>query len=205
MAHQDGLAEESLRSLAIDDLRPIDRLALGRRRHPGPSRSAGVGLVSMAVTIGWRTPVAVDALVHRPWLLAVEAGSLVAVGIGLWLEIVESPPLVPRLARPHRIALAAVSMWVIWVLAYLVGLSHGSWYHAFSHHAGTGLSVSADQQLATGVMWVVSAGVFIPVVYWNLLRWLQSEDDPDDELHRLIREERIRGRGVGPVTDPGSS
>ena len=141
---------------------------------------------------------AVDALARHRWLVLVEAATLVAVGVGLWLELVESPPLVPRLPRPGRVALAAVSMWTVWILAYLVGLSHASWYPAYPHHAGTGFSLSADQQLTTGMMWFVSACAFIPVVYWNLIRWLQSEEDPDDELHHLMRQERIRGRTLGP-------
>jgi hypothetical protein len=85
-------------------------------------------------------------------------------------------------------------MWTIWVLAYLVGLSHGSWYPAYVHHPGRGFSLSADQQLTTGTMWFVSGCAFIPVVFWNLIRWLQSEEDPDEELHRLVRQERTRCR-----------
>ncbi len=177
-------------------LRPVDRLARGRRRHPEAVRSACFFALYLAGAILWRTPASVNALVRHPWLAAVEAVTLVAVGAGLWLELVESPPLIPRLSRPHRVALAAVSMWAIWILAYLVGLSHASWYHAFTHHAGTGLSLSADQQLTTGMMWFISGCAFIPVVFWNLIQWLQSEEDPDEELHHLLRVERIRGRTV---------
>ncbi len=179
------------------DLGPVDRLARGRRRHPEALRSAGFFALYLAGAILWRLPATVNALVRHPWLVAMEAVSLVAVGIGLWLELVESPPLLPRLSRPHRVALAAVSMWTVWILAYLVGLSHASWYHAFAHHAGSGLSLSADQQLTTGMMWFISGCAFIPVVFWNLVQWLQSEEDPDEELHHLLRVERIRGR-TGP-------
>jgi cytochrome c oxidase assembly factor CtaG len=120
--------------------------------------------------------------------------TLLVAGIGIWLELVESPPLVPRLSRPNRVALAAVCMWTIWILAYLVGLSHVAWYHAYLHHPGQGLSLSADQQLTTGTMWLVSGCAFIPVIFWNLVRWLQSEEDPDEEMHALVRLERTRGR-----------
>ena len=178
------------------DLRPVDRLAQGRRRHPEALRSACFAGVYLAAAILWRIPPSVNALARHPWLVALEAVCLVPAGIGLWLELVESPPLVPRLSRPHRVALAAIAMWTIWVLAYLVGLSHASWYHAYAHRAGAGLSLFADQQLTTGTMWVVSACAFIPVVYWNLIRWLQSEEDPDEEMHRLVRQERTRGRVV---------
>jgi hypothetical protein len=29
-----------------------------------------------------------------------------------------------------------------------------------------------------------------------MIQWLQSEEDPDEELHHLLRVERIRGRTV---------
>lgn len=181
----------------VDPPGPIDRLAQGRRRHSEALRTLLFFGLYLAGAIIWRTPLAVNALARHPWLVGAEAVTLLVAGIGLWLELVESPPLVPRLSRPSRIALAAVSMWTIWVLAYLVGLSHASWYHAYPHHPGSGFSLSADQQLTTGLMWFVSACAFVPVVYWNLIRWLQSEEDPDDELHHLVRQERIRGRTLG--------
>ncbi len=188
---------------AAAGLGPVDRLARCRRRHPEALRSAGFAGLYLAGAVAWRIPPSVNALQRHPWLVALEAVTLVPVGMGLWLELVESPPLTPRLSRPHRVALAAVSMWAIWVLAYLVGLSHASWYHAYVHHAGSGLSLSADQQLTTGLMWFISGCAFIPVVFWNLIRWLQSEEDPDEELHRLLRQERIRGRTVeGGSTSP---
>jgi cytochrome c oxidase assembly factor CtaG len=177
---------------------PLDRVAEGRRRHPEVMRTAGFAFLYLIGAILWRASFAVNALRSRPWLSVVEAVTLIAVGIGLWLELVESPPLSPRSTRPSRVALAAISMWVIWILAYLVGLSHGSWYQAYPHHAGSGLSLVADQQLATGMLWFVSACAFVPVVYWNLIRWLQSEENPDEELHQLLRQERIRGRTLGP-------
>lgn len=177
-------------------LKPIDRLARGRRRHPEAIRSVFFAGLYLAGAVLWRIPASVDALARHPWLVVFEAATLVAVGVGLWLELVESPPLVPRLSRPNRIALAAVSMWIIWVLAYLMAMSHASWYPAYVHHAGSGLSLSADQQLGTGMMVVISGCAFVPVVFVNLIRWLQAQEDPDEELQRVLRTERIRGRTV---------
>jgi cytochrome c oxidase assembly factor CtaG len=186
--------DEGIMTAPASSLLPIDRLALGRRHHPEAMRSVAFVALFLAGAVGWRIPPTVDALARHPWLAGVEAATLLAVGAGLWLELVESPPLVPRLSRPHRVALAAVCMWTIWVLAYLVGLSHVSWYQAYGHHPGVGLSLSADQQLTTGTMWFISGCAFIPVVFWNLIRWLQSEEDPDEELHRLVRQVQSRQR-----------
>ncbi len=180
--------------IAPAGLGPVDRLALGRRRHPEPLRAVAFAGTFLVVAVLWRIPPTVDALAHHPVLVVVEAVTLVVAGLGLWLELVESPPLTPRLPRPHRVAMAAVVMWVIWVVAYLVGLSHGAWYHGYDHTAAHGISISADQQLTTGIIWALTGIAFVPVVFWNLVRWLQAEEDPDDELYRLIRQERIRGR-----------
>ena len=188
--------------VAPDGLRSVDRMALGRKRHPDPWRAVVAAGVFLAAVVLWRIPLTVDALARHPWLAVVEAATLVPTGIALWLELVESPPLSPRLTRPHRVAVAAVVMWVIWVLAYLVGLSHGAWYHGFDHTMATGISVSADQQLTTGVVWKVSGAAFVPVVFWNLIFWLQSEEDPDGEMYRLMRQERTRVQGQ--VSDQGT-
>jgi cytochrome c oxidase assembly factor CtaG len=173
-------------------LQAADALAQSRKRHPEVLRSAAFAVLFAVGVIIWRIPPMVNALASHPWLLAVEAITLLVVGIGLWLELIDSPPLKPRLSRPNRIGLAALSMWTIWVLAYLVGLSHASWYHGYAHVAGGGFSLSADQQLTTGVMWFISGCAFIPVIFWNLVRWLQSEESPDEELRHLVRMERIR-------------
>jgi cytochrome c oxidase assembly factor CtaG len=184
-------------------LRPIDRLALGRRHHTEPWRAVVVAGAYLGVVVLWRIPLTVDALARHGWLALVEAVTLVPAAVAVWLELVESPPVSPRLTRPHRVGMAAVVMWVIWVLAYLVGMAHGAWYDGFDHTVATGMSVSADQQLTTGIIWMVSGLAFVPVVFWNLIYWLQSEEDPDDELNRLFREERARGRtvdhGAGPA------
>jgi len=186
--------------VAPEGLRLVDRLALRRRGHSEPWRAVVSAVVFLAVVVVWRVPPPVGALAHHWWLALVEAATLVPAGMVLWLELVESPPLTPRLSRPHRVAMSAVVMWVVWVLAYLVGLSHGAWYHGYDHSLATGISVSADQQLTTGVIWIISGAAFVPVVFWNLIFWLHSEEDPDDELHRLIRQERFRGRSLDQST-----
>jgi cytochrome c oxidase assembly factor CtaG len=128
----------------------------------------------MAAVIAWRTPGAVDAIERHQWLVALQAVSLAAVGVALWRELVGSGPIAPL--RPFRAVLAAVAMWTVWVVAYVAGFSATSWYVAFHHFAGRGLSAAADQQFATGVLWLAASLSFMPVVFWNVLAWLRSED-----------------------------
>jgi hypothetical protein len=106
------------------------------------------------------------------------------------LELVDSPPLVPRSGPLRRAVLAAVVMWVFWVDAYVVGLSNADWYRNFHHVAGHGLSAAADQQVAAAVLWFVAAAMFVPIVFWSALQWIRSEENPDAELYRLTKVER---------------
>ncbi len=170
--------------------RVADRIAAAHRRHPVMARSIAYVVLEAAVVVGWRVPAGVDALARHGWLSLVEAVTLVGAGMGLWIELVDSPPFAPRLSRPYRIAVAAIAMWTIWVTAYLVGLSHVSVYRAYVHLAGRDLSVSADQSITTGVLWFTSLCAFLPVIFANFVIWLRGDDDPDDALYRLVNDGR---------------
>ena len=136
-------------------------------------------------------------------MVPLEGVSLLVFGLGLWLELTTSPPLVPRSGYLRRAVLAAFVMWAFWILAYVVGLSNHDFYRNFPHVAG-GLSAAADQQIASAVVWFVAAASFVPVIFWNALMWLKTDEDPDTELLALARAERRRG--VPPVTgSPGGA
>lgn len=181
--------------VVLEGPRIADRVTARRRRHPEVARSLGYLALDTAVVVAWRVPTSVDALARHGWLSLVEALTLMAGGIGLWLELLDSPPFVARLARPARIAVAAIAMWTIWVTAYLVGLSNASVYRAYDHVAGHQLSLSADQSLTTGILWLTSLCAFLPVIFSNLALWLRSDEDPDDALHRLVRNGRRSAGG----------
>ena len=185
-------------------------LAQRRRRYSELWRSVGFVLLYGLVMVWWFTPMSVRATWSHPWLRVIEAVTLIAGGIGLWLELAESPPLAPRVGGLRSVVLGTAAMWLVWIEAYLLGLSHSSWYRSFGHVGGHGLSQAADQQLAAVVLWFIAALVFVPVIFWNAMRWLQSEQDPDHELRRLMREERRdpgdlmqRRRGAAPREGDG--
>jgi hypothetical protein len=79
----------------------------------------------------------------------------------------------------------------------VVGLSERDFYRNF-HHAAGGLSAGADQQIASAVLWFVAAASFVPVIFWNALMWLKTDEDPDTELLALMRA--ARRRGTPPMT-----
>jgi cytochrome c oxidase assembly factor CtaG len=192
-SHEDHVVDADGLRLSPTRPRLIDRVTIGRARASHQRRAVLVAGLFAGLTIFWRVAPVVDYLVRHRWLAVIEALSLLALGIPLFTNLIESPPMTPGTLRPYRIGISAGVMWVAWVVAYLDGMSHSSWYHAFHHVAGQGISLSADQQLSAGFIWLVSAAVFIPIVFWNLVYWLQSEEDPNDELQRLVRDERTRG------------
>ena len=171
----------------------VDRWVRARVNQPGRRRAVVLVIVFVLQSIIWRSAPVVNALTRHPWLAIVESLTLIGNGVLMWMELVESPPFSPGTSRPYRIGMAAALMWTIWVIAYLEAMSSGAWYSAFHYVSGVGVSRPADQQLTAGLMWLISAGAFLPLVFWNLIQWLQNEDDPDDELYRLVRQERTQG------------
>ena len=171
----------------------LDRLAHARSSGAYQQSAVFVAIGFAALTIAWRSAPAVDYLARHAWLSVIESMTLLLAGLALFSHLVQSPPLSPGIPRPYRIGISAGVMWSAWVVAYLDAMSHSSWYDAYRHVAGRGVSLSADQQLSAGFIWFISAAVFVPIVFWNLIHWLQSEEDPNEELVQLIREERTRG------------
>jgi cytochrome c oxidase assembly factor CtaG len=186
---------------------PLDRLAVVRRQQTSFLRAAGFLAVFIAAGVAWRLPPVVDALARHPALVAAELVTQLAAGTGLWLELVSSPPLAPRLPNPHRAAIAALAMWSTWAVAYVLGLSNHGVFHGYDP-AGGALSAVADQQITVALVWAVSAFCFMPVVFVALLTWLSGNGDPDAELQRLARDERqrpvVRGWGRPARGRPGS-
>ena len=179
-----GLAAQPGRSPSSQPLGPADRLAEGRRRHRQLARALGFIGVDVAAVVAWMTPPAVECGRRAPLAGPGGGGHPPRLGIGLWLELVESPPLPPARVRFGGPSWPPPFMWTFWAAAYVIGLSNKTWYPSFHHVAGHGLSAAADQQIAVAVLWLVAAVMFVPVVFWNALRWIRDEADPDAELDR---------------------
>jgi cytochrome c oxidase assembly factor CtaG len=162
-----------------------DRVARSRSRRSGGLRAWAVLGTFMLAAIVWRVPALVDALARHPVLALVELATLFPAGCLLWLELVASPPLLPRISRPLRALFAAISMWTIWVLAYIMGFSQAGWAAVYAHHSGLAVTPAADQQIATGILWAVPALCCVPVIFASLLSWLTDSSDPDVELREI--------------------
>ena len=157
-----------------------DRLAAGRRRRPSFVRAAGFLAWWVGICLCWRLPPVLDALARHPALSLAGLATLVPAGVGLWLELVNSPPLAPRLTRPRRAAIAALAMWSIWVIAYVLGFAGGAVVHAYDG-LGSSLSTVVDQEITVFVLWLAAACCFVPVIFVSLLTWLKDGADPGEE------------------------
>jgi cytochrome c oxidase assembly factor CtaG len=174
-----------------------DRLAVARRRHPSIAGSMAFLVLFAGVSLIWRLPTVVNALAGNEALTVLEMASLLVAGTGLWLEIATSPPLMPRGAGPQRAVIAALAMWFIWIMAYILGFATDAVFHAYSR-AGGGLGPVTDQALATWSMWLVAGLCFAPVVFIATLGWLRDGEHPDAELERVADEvglPAVRGWG----------
>jgi cytochrome c oxidase assembly factor CtaG len=178
-----------------------DRVADRRRRHRELPWALACMVAGLGVAAAWHAPGAVATVARGAWAPVVEAVTLLVGGVVLWLELVSSPPLEPRSGHLRRAVLAALAMWVYWIQAYIVGLSNRGFYQSF-HHVSGGLSGGADGEIASVVLWAVATAAFIPVIFWNALTWLQSEEDPDTEVLRMFKAERRRGTAPSLVAPP---
>jgi cytochrome c oxidase assembly factor CtaG len=174
-----------------DRAQPADRLAMARRQNRSFVRSMAFLALFAGMSIIWRLPAAVDALARNQALAVGEMASLVIAGTGLWLEIAPSPPLRPRGLGPQRAAIAALAMWFIWIIAYILGFANHPVFPAY-RRTGGGLNPVTDQALATWLLWLIAGLCFAPVVFTAALGWLRDTENPDAELGRVANEGGLR-------------
>jgi len=167
-----------------------DRLAARRVDRPSFVRAVGFGAWWVGVCVCWRLPPVLDVLARHPALILAELATLSSAGIALWLELVSSRPLTPRLSRPQRAAIAALAMWSTWAIAYILGFAGGPVVHAYDG-VGSSLSAVADQELAAFVLWLAAACCFVPVIFVALLTWLRDGADSGEAPARA----GVRGWG----------
>jgi cytochrome c oxidase assembly factor CtaG len=178
---------------------------LGASWVPRPARlplpgAAAVAVVFIGVCLAWRVPLTLDALARHPALRVPEFVTLLLAGLALWLQLVGSPSSPPRLARPQRAALAAVPMWSVWVIAYVLGFAN----HAVvsGYEVPGSLGAVTDQEITAIMTWAISAACFIPVIAVTLLTWLRDGGGPGPGTASERRAARgtlvVRGWGREP-------
>lgn len=155
---------------AVGAARAADRRGRGWRAWP-----VAVTVAFSVALWGWHVPALYDAALRYSAVYAAEVLCYLGLGIALWLQLIGSGPLQPRLRPLQRVALAVGTLASTSVLA--IGLVFGSWL-LYPAYAGTGhrtFGVVADQQVGGGVLWTLSLVPFFAVAVALLVGWLNEE------------------------------
>ncbi len=171
--------------------RLVRRAEAGWRRPPFVA-ALGYPIAWVVICLVWWLPPVLDGLARYPVLAVPEAATLCAAGIGLWLELIHSPPLPPRLPRPQRACVAVLVMWSIWVIAYILGFASHSVVHAYDR-GGSHLLPVDDQEITAFVLWLAAAVSFLPVVFTAVLTWLKEGSGPAGEVRGDVPPPAVRG------------
>jgi len=136
--------------------RVVDRLAVGRRRHRELPRSLAFIAVDLAVVIAWHTPAAVRAVSDHSWLAPAEA---IHPPRFRGRPLARAGAVAPPGARGRVLAPGLLAAWRCGRSGSRLRRGHcrtTTSTRTFSHVAG-GLSAASDQQIASAVLWFVSA------------------------------------------------
>lgn len=170
------------------------RLARARRRRVSFVAVLGYLAAWAAVCLCWRLPPVLDGVARHPVLAVAEAVTLGVAGTALWLELVPSRPLAPRLGRPQRVIIAALAMWFTWAAAYVLGFAGHAVVDGYDG-AGSHLATVADQEISVFVVWAVAGACFLPVVCVAGLTWLKEGADAAGEPADDTVRAGVRGWG----------
>jgi cytochrome c oxidase assembly factor CtaG len=185
--------------------RLVGRLAASQDRRSSFLRGVAFLVVFIGVSLAWRVPPVLDALARHPGLIAAEAMTLLAAGIGLWLGLVRSTPPGSRLSGAQRATIAALAMWSTWIAAYALGFSSQPLVHAYAR--GSGLGIVADQEIAVFLVWAVAGVCFVPVIFAGLFSWLREGGDVGEEFRQAFPDAGARAGVRGwqrPPRGPGA-
>jgi cytochrome c oxidase assembly factor CtaG len=122
----------------------------------------------------WHVPGLYEATLRNQVLHDYEHISFLVLGVLFWAQVVDSPPLRPRLDLPRRVAYVTLAATVAWLLALVLAFARSPLYPAYAalHSRPGGLSALADQQLAAGIMWGPGSIPYALFVFVALYRWL---------------------------------
>jgi cytochrome c oxidase assembly factor CtaG len=170
------------RGLPLGVRRPLARFAVGL---PGAIRAGFrslrnpyvVFVLAAAVLAVWHLPSLYDLTLRSAATHYVEHALFITIGLLFWLQVLDSPPLRPRLDALRRAGYTTAGAATGWLLAVVLALSQHPIYPAYASvtHRPLGISALGDQQLAAGVMIGVGAIPFSLAVFVLIYEWLGEE------------------------------
>jgi putative membrane protein len=173
------------RGLPLGLRRPLARFAV---RLPGIVRAGFHSLrdpyvvfvlVSVDLAV-WHLPALYDLTLRNNAVHYSEHALFVALGLLFWLQVLDSPPLHPRLTALWRAGYTTAGAATGWLLALVLAFAPTPIYPAYASLAyrSGGLSALSDQELAAGVMIGIGAIPFSVAVFVLIYQWLDEERPP---------------------------
>jgi cytochrome c oxidase assembly factor CtaG len=154
-------------------LRAVGR-ALGRPK--------GAWLAFNVNLVAWHIPAVYDLTLRHLAVHALEHTTFLLLGVLLWCQVIESPPLRVRLRSDLGVYYMLSTGAVSWLLSLVLAFAPTALYPAYAHIADRpgGISALADQQLAGGVMLGPGSVSITLFVFIGLYRWLGADGDAGD-------------------------
>ncbi|MDA8262333.1 MAG: cytochrome c oxidase assembly protein [Actinomycetota bacterium] len=141
---------------------------------------------------GWHFPAMLDLSVTNQWVHNIAHFTFVATGMLLWVHLVDSPPIKPRvfpeIKRVVPIFFTTISSWM---LAMIMGFATTPFYSVYLHIPGKTLSGMGDQELAAAVLWVLCMEPFTYAAIYNIKHFMDREENFD--YHLTLLTEQAKG------------
>jgi putative membrane protein len=168
---------------AFEEVLPMAfRRAAGRlegqlwARQGAARRTATAGLAIWTISlVAWHTPVAFEAALADNTLHTLEHVTLLAAALLFWWPIL-APGLRHRIGAGFAIVEVVVATIVMTALGALLTFSPAVWYPAYAAtERAHGTGSLADQQLAGVLMWIPSGLLYLVIIAWLFLQWIDAD------------------------------
>lgn len=149
----------------------------------------------------WHLPAVYELTLRSQALHDLEHVSFLVLGVLFWAQVIDSPPLRPRLDLPRRVAYVTLGATAAWLLAVVLAFARSPLYPTYAalHSRPGGLSALADQQLAAGIMWGPGSIPYALFVFVALYRWLGPGGREE------VPTARLNGRPPATLTSTGGA
>jgi len=140
----------------------------------------------------WHVPAAFDLTLRSEPVHDLEHLLFLGLGVLFWIQVIDSPPLRPRLGQLQRAIYVGAAAVVGWALSIALTLAPSALYAPYGELAARpeGVSALTDQRLAAGVMLVPGSIAFAIAAALALTRWL-AKDGPDAAPGARLKTSRV--------------
>ena len=146
------------------------RLLTTRSRRALASAAAVIAFVGIMWV--WHIPALYNLTLRDDVVHNVEHTAFLAVGLLFWTAALPRRSAGPALGMVGRSVVVLGGLVGSWLLAVFIGYAPTVLY---AYSGSGGLSASADQQLAAGVMWVPASIPFVAAIVWIMAFWFEND------------------------------